>query len=363
MWPWLVSCAVLAGCSLPPLPCYGTPPFAICLHSAPTEPIALFEDVMTMMPPTLDTDMSSQCARTRSESRRYCVVAATSITIDATLRATGSRPLVLIANDSITITPLGGIDVGSHRQSPESIGAGADSAENCLPGQSPTSHATSGGGAGGSFIGHGGSGGTGSGAMAGLGGIASETVTATDVAEIRGGCRGQDGGGDGPGAGGHGGGAVFLIAGNRIDVNGAIRAGGAGGAGGVSTASGAGGGGSGGMIGLDAPSIAVTGILVASGGGGGEGGGVLNPSDVPHSGVDATTADPAAGGDGGTTNAGEGGGGSGDGMLDGVAAGGGGVGWMNQPSGGGGGGGGAGIIKAPRSASLGSHVSPAPTLW
>ena len=60
----------------------------------------------------IDTD-SPLCASTVSGATNYCVIAATNITIGATLRASGTKPLVLIASDSIVTTAL--LDVGSYR--------------------------------------------------------------------------------------------------------------------------------------------------------------------------------------------------------------------------------------------------------
>lgn len=117
---------------------------------------------------------------------------------------------MLLASDAIIVSQL--VDVGSHRLPVESVGAGAVSLD-CIAGAPPGSH---GGGTGGSFAGVGGYGGAGGG---GASGGLPASVTPS-IAALRGGCRGQDGDGDGKGTGGHGGGAVYLIAGNRIDISG-----------------------------------------------------------------------------------------------------------------------------------------------
>lgn len=347
------------------------PPLRICPASPLTDPY-----VSDALP--LETDTSPQCMLMVGGGNGYCVIAATTIKVNTTVHATGRKPLVIIASESIEIDKGGVIDVGSHLG--EESGAGA---EDCMPGTLKNAD-QGGGGAGGSFIRSGGSGGDGAGPGSGSGGSpASPDADVMHVPAIRGGCAGQDGGGASPGLGGRGGGAVFLIANNEIYVNGAILAGGAGGGGGMPTDgmtkhSGGGGGGAGGMIGLEANLISVTGVLVANGGGGGEGAG--SPPDDPSpnnlngnggAGADATATVPACGGTGGTKDAGGGGCGSPgcmerEGSCDSpvppaapVSHGYGG----GSASGGGGGGGGAGLITVhgSASASLGGQVSPPPT--
>jgi hypothetical protein len=323
--------------------CFGNTLLHICLAAAPTQSLTISNTT------PINTTNSPMCVATVSGGTNFCVVAATNININATLRATGSKPLVLIASEAIMMSAAGSIDVGSHRGPPEEAGAGADPdpATICKPGTPPTGDTTSGGGAGGSFTGLGGNGGTGGGVAGGTAGPVAGAIT-----DLRGGCPGQDGEGLATGKKGHGGGAVFLIAVQKIDLQGNIIAGGEGGSGAASGSSGGGGGGSGGMIGFDAPMITATGRIVANGGGGGEGSGTTakgNPGD------DATAITTAKGGADGTTNGGDGGNGS-----AGAAAGTGAVG-SNGNGGGGGGGGGAGLIKAPANANLGTQVSPAAT--
>src|SRR5262249_36614853 len=148
---------------------------------------------------------------------------------------------VLIASDAITTTAL--IDVGSYRSSTASfagvgVGAGANP-RSCSPG-TPLPSMT-GGYAGGSFLGVGGIGGPGS--DGGSGGSPASAVTG--VSGLRGGCPAQTG--NAVNVGGYGGGAVFLIAGTRIDLHGGINAAGAGGRGAGPGIEGGFGGGSGGM--------------------------------------------------------------------------------------------------------------------
>jgi hypothetical protein len=335
----------------PPSPdaqaCFGTGLLHICLQATPIDPLAI--NSLTV----INTDTSQMCEAVKSGGN-YCVLAGTTITISAKLRAAGTRPLVLLASDSITITmPNGLVDVGSHNGANPETGAGGDPAA-CVAGAMP---GTSGGGAGGSFIGKGGTGGGGgtSGGVDGGGGGGAAAVV-TEVTELRGGCAGQDGDAGTKGLKGHGGGAVFLVAGNKIDVQGGINAAGEGGGPGVTGSAGGGGGGAGGMIGFDAPMIAASGLILASGGGGGEGSGV---NTLGMKGSDPSTINAAAGGNGPTMNGGAGGNGS-----SATAAGPGDTGKPGSPTmggGGGGGGGGAGLIKAPASATLGAKISPPAT--
>jgi hypothetical protein len=331
--------------------CFGTAPFTFCFMTPPAGAI----DVS--IPTTLDTvngtmtGIQLNCATSMSgdEGNNYCVLAANTITINAPLRATGTKPLVLLAVDSINVANT--IDVGSHRMgATDSSGAGADptGSGRCNAGIPPSAvGGTSGGGGGGSFIGSGGNGANGGGGNGGAHGSVTPLGTV-----LRGGCPGQNGAGLTPGKGGHGGGAVFLIAGNSITVGGMILAGGEGGEAGTGPGDGGGGGGTGGLIGFDAMSITVTGTLIANGGGGGGGASGSGTDGGPGGDADSTSAAP--GGNGGGTSGGNGGAGSagpagGSGVIPGDATG-----------GGGGGGGGAGLIKGPP-ASLGTKLSPAAT--
>jgi hypothetical protein len=80
---------------------------------------------------TINTDTSSLCVATTSGGTGSCVLAGTTITVTSegpTFRATGSKPLVLVASDSITVMTI--LDVSSHHTAipttnPEA-GAGAD---------------------------------------------------------------------------------------------------------------------------------------------------------------------------------------------------------------------------------------------
>jgi hypothetical protein len=239
-----------------------------------------------------------------SYSSQVCVKWGASITI-GTIHATGSRALILVASDRITIN--GVLDVASHQ------GASARGAGGNWPGcpqsngASGTSTNGGGGGAGGSFGTRGGSGGTNS--------VDASTGGRPPVAldRVRGGCEGGNGG-DGPyttpgGFGGRAGGAVYLIAGSAIELTetAVINASGQGGHGGdlahvsfSGPGGGGGGAGSGGLIGLDAPLVMVASTATVFANGGGGGGGAAF-STLGGDGADPTKmaiTSPAAGGTG-----------------------------------------------------------------
>ncbi|HEY0987210.1 MAG TPA: hypothetical protein VGD80_09175 [Kofleriaceae bacterium] len=334
------------------LSCFGTDIVQVCLASPPSQVLAI------TVPRTVDTSNAAACTVMVSGGD-YCVLAGTDVTISARLQAIGSRPLVLIASGSITTTSTGLIDVGSHRisQSISDVGAGADPVS-CATGTLPGA-AGGGGGAGGSFLGLGGNGGAGGGG--GSGGAPGAAVSA--VSALRGGCPGQDGQGA-TGLAGHGGGAVYLIAGARIDVQGGINAAGEGGRGGAVDVGGGAGGGAGGMIGFDAPVITASSLLLASGGGGGGGAGSGGVGIQGDNAPDPSTTAAGSGGRGfvgNNTFGGNGGVGSVSmSRAPGAQGAAGDTGGQNH-GGGGGGGGGAGLIKAPATADLGTNVSPPPT--
>ncbi|HEX4422591.1 MAG TPA: hypothetical protein VH165_31970 [Kofleriaceae bacterium] len=332
-----------SGTPVDPPVCYGDGSLVgkICFAAAPNQPLPI--DTVT----TIDTGSSPMCATPISGGTGYCVVLATNIVMTSTLRGTGAKPLVLIASDSITSTGNALIDVSSKRSGATELGAGYDPAScKTSAGVAPTN---SGGGAGGSFTGLGGVGGDNTGQNKGAGGTPGDPAT-TPITELRGGCPGQSGQGS-ANTGGHGGGAVFLIAGTKIGLDGEINAGGEGGLGGTLGNGGGGGGGAGGMIGFFAPTIMATNAIIANGGGGGEGGGIAKGDD----GDDVTGTDPSSGGSGVNGTGGDGGAGAAGSAAGPGAAG------KSGSSTGGGGGGGAGLIKAPMGANLGTSVSPTAT--
>ncbi|MBA3393391.1 MAG: hypothetical protein H0T89_12140 [Deltaproteobacteria bacterium] len=301
------------------LVCHGTGLLEVCLAPPTIGTLTLAGNV--------DTTVGNGCiAVPQPGGLELCVRHAETIEINDGIRVTGSRPLVLVATRTITITSM--LDVSSTNLG--RVGAGA--ADDCVSGDdgaNGTSNAA--GGAGGSFAFQGGGGGTTSSVSGGAPGPELLLVTAI------GGCPGGRGGTAGAGTnarGGAGGGAVYLIASSRIVVTatGSINASGAGGQGGAAVNHGAGGGGAGGLIGLDAPMVEIVGTATARGGGGGGGGGTgagENGGDVtgPFGPVRGGAA-PSGGSFGGdgcgrgiggqpgpTTNRGAGGGGGGCGFI------------------------------------------------
>lgn len=205
---------------------------------------------------------------------RVVSVKALAVNKGVTLRATGTRPLVLAVWASATVD--GTIDVSSTRDLPSSTqltGAGANPAACAsVAATRGLEYLVQGGGSGGGGFGDdGGDGGAGDSGLAGKG--AKGSAVPAPGATVRGGCAGAKGGTTVGGTGGAGGGAVQITARLAITVSGVLHAGGAsGGAGGVSSQGGGGGGGSGGYLGLEAPTVKLMGaILAANGGGGGSG--------------------------------------------------------------------------------------------
>lgn len=322
--------------------CYGAGLLSICypLGQEPTN---------TYAPTTnaLNTDVDSNCDRIAPQGNgpELCLKIARTITINSYIEYDGVRPIVLVAAETLTVTATGEIDVSN--------AAGANTGACIAPenGRDDTGNGASNGasGAGGGGFGSlGGNGGAGDNRVGGNGG---GTIAAS---YIRGGCRGARGGRSSAGPGGLGGdsgGGVYLIAGQSIAIAGIIRANGEGGRGGPNKAGG-GGGGSGGLIGLDAPSVSVSGQLVANGGGGGEGGGG-GRSGAP--GEDGGDWDEIPDGGDGNSNGGNGGTGA---YATNMAGNGGNVG-----NGGGGGGGGHGrIIVYATTNTLSSTISPTPAV-
>lgn len=334
----------------------------VCLMPAPTADMTITAD-RTVNTAMVGNGNCDEIIAQPGGGASLCLIAARTVAVASTARLTGigPNPLLLVATQTMTID--GTIDVASRLGAPQP-GAGADPTCASSAGNNATQiDGAGGGGAGGSFGTKGGNGGTGrtpNQATPGGGAPAAQTPTT-----LRGGCAGGRGGtadgGGGDGVGGAGGGAVYLIAGSSLTISGAINASGSGGAQGTDgqfASGGAGGGGSGGLIGLDAPSITVTGQVFANGGGGGGGGGD-EPTRNGQPGSTPTTAlTAAAGGPGGTGGGGRGGDGS---VLAGAGA------TANNGTNpycaGGGGGGGAGIIRvygvAP--SSLGGSISPPPS--
>jgi hypothetical protein len=312
--------------SPPVLPCFGSSGFKVCLESIPTTGLKLTGPI--------DTDTSPLCGATGgfgTNQPNSCIIVASMITVMATttFSASGSRPLVLVASDTIIID--GTLDVASHVSG--TTGPASDPSLSCPTTATPVSTA---GGAGGSFLSMGGDGGSVGG---GNGGKAGGAVAAPVV--LRGGCPGQQGGSFGGGNGGHGGGVVYLVAGAQIRIGGTIDASGAGAGGAMNKSqSGGGGAGSGGMIVLWAPAISATGTLIANGGGGGSGDNMMGADgsdpivpSVPAPGGVRDSLDTFGNGGSGSVLMNSGTSGNGNGGAGGAGGGGGGAGYIraNQP--------------------------------
>jgi hypothetical protein len=331
--------------------CFGPTGWQLCAPSPPSGVIVL--------PPTLDTDTSLTCATNvvwnSGGQPDACILAGDTISGSVTTTVTGSRPLVLLASQAISISATATIDVASLAGG--AIGAGANPTTCGAFVQAP---ATLGGaGAGGGFVTQGGDGGA-SGSLA-PGGRAA--LASGPPGTLRGGCRGQTGA-DGQdvgsaGALGEGGGAVYLVAGNTLSLAGVINASGAG-ARGAAKGGGGGGGGGGGMIILYAPTITASNPRLLANGGSGSGGGGGTPGSPGADPVATSPLSPAVGGTGGSGNGCGGIARGGNGFAGGIAAAIGVAGSGNGACGGGGGGGGGGYIRA--NVSFTATASPAVTI-
>jgi hypothetical protein len=283
-----------------------------------------------------------------------CVIAADRITIDNTVRVIGTRPLVLLARTSLSITATGILDVAGHAADNTSPAGANEPACSQLAGGPVVGSSGAGGGPGGTFRSQGGAGGPNGGGV-----VVSAPAVSGGPLLLRGGCRGGNGGVNGTangGISGHSGGVVYLLS-PSFDIAGTINA--SGGAGRGSAASGAGGagGGSGGMILLwstKAITLASTAQIFAVGGGGGSGGpngGTGAAGDDPDGPTSPATSTPVGGGPGA--------GGSGSLGAPGNAGTGGIV--ASGPNGGGGGGGGVGYIGVTPQAQPSSQFAPPPS--
>jgi hypothetical protein len=339
--------------------CVGPTDRSICLDAAPTGNV--------LLDTALDTDKSDAdnpclahqpASWTAALGPDACFIVGDTVRL-MSLRATGARPLVIIAQHQIAV--VGTLSVASLRASGK-VGAGANPAD-CKPfAHDPVViDLGGGGGAGGSFMVQGADGGVGNGVF-NAGGQAAVPEAAAP-ARLRGGCAGQKGGRGTENDGGAGGGAVYLASAGAIDLStGKVDASGAGGKG-APINDGGGGGGSGGTILLHAATITVTpGTQLAANGGGGGGGGAAvvgtGGADLSHGddGDDPdTAATAAAGGHGGivlSQNGGDGGTGAALQIVPKSGTSG------DTGGGGGGGGGGTGYIRSNRSLD-GATVSPA----
>ena len=284
-----------------------------------------------------------------AEGARVIVAGAIEVRTLATLRATGSRPLLIVSWEDISIA--GVVDVSSGAE----LGAGANPSvcSAATPGGDDTDGG--GGGGGGAF---GGAGGDGADARDGTDAAGGSGATASAVPGFRGGCAGARGGNGQSalgGAAGNGGGAVYLVARKTLTIGGRVLASGEGGFGSGGDRSGGAGGGSGGMIGFEAVTLnLLQDSVIAANGGGGGGGSNQNTGAPGQSGL--PEAQPAIGGDGESTPAGDGGNGGYSAVLAGQDG-------TTSDRGGGGGGGGAGFVLFVTDGknNTGSLISPQPT--
>lgn len=322
------------------LPCFarGLPDFQpVCVN-----PVLTVQS--TVLTGELDTDgsMCTTHAQLHAGEPDACAIVAHEITVES-LHPFGSRPLVLVALDVLTIMDKGVLDVGS---TPDRLGAASGTVA-CAQLAAPSG--TCAGYAGGSFGGQGGPGG------ASVAGAAQSPGTTTAPDGLRGGCASSRTGETQSSLhDGMPGGALYLVAGTDLQILGDVLAGGAGGSPGLSSgAFGAGGGGSGGMIVLEAPMIEVLGTVIADGGGGGGGASSAGTGKVGGSSLGRTQAK----GGSGATGGGSGGGGSTGGTGD--------PGATSSSACGGGGGGGTGVIyiyMTSQDEPLLPQFSPTPTV-
>jgi hypothetical protein len=196
------------------------------------------------------------------------VVNSLTVTVDRTMTLSGRRPLVIISATTIAIE--GDVIVGT-ATAPGAMGS-VDS--NGLDGTGPgggkagSNCCFSGGAGGGGYCTVGGNGGNDYSEL--TGGAGGDRYGTASIVPLQGGSSGgrsrQD---ECPTSSkrGEGGGALQLVAGTSITVNGSISAPGGGGC--EETTWGGSGGGSGGAILLEAPAITLNGIVAANGGGGG----------------------------------------------------------------------------------------------
>jgi len=257
--------------------CFGSGPFEICLTALPAMDTVMLNG-------SLNTGTDGRCATpvdwpAKDPDPDTCVIAGTTVTVDNDLSVVGSKPLVVLARDTLTVAKK--IDAASHVKGTLGPGATDVPAGTCPAGTAPQDEVNGnnlgGGGAGGSLRDLGGVGGTADSGGSITPGGAPGAKVAADPTDLRAGCQGQTGGAGGAQGGflGTGGGAVFLLAGQTLAIHELVNVSGAAGEGGHAGGGGCGGGGgggSGGMLVLFAPAIDDMGAkLVANGGGGGSG--------------------------------------------------------------------------------------------
>jgi hypothetical protein len=333
--------------------CLGPSGFAVCLNPPP---MGKFTFDAASVP--IDTSPGGTACLTAQPTGWVsqgqpdaCFIAATLIEIDAPMRVTGGRPLVLVSTDAIRIPSNGSIDAAAHRGA-SAVPPASPSAD-CMAPSPPMENGGGnighGGGAGATFGTRGGPGGVG-GAGQNQGGQPSAVIAVPT--KLRAGCNGGFGGrGQGPVGppGGLGGGAVYLVAKNEIILDGFINASGAAGQAGEFSSGGSGGG-AGGMVMLHASMISGNGIIIANGGGGAGGSNVFTMANAGADPSPSSPTLPAAGGGGAGAPGGQGFAGASQ-AAPGQSAG-------ANNTGGGGGGGGGGYIRLNMQVPPALQVSP-----
>ena len=245
-----------------------TSPAAHCRYVSPAympdvcDELAPDDDLVISALTTIDTSADASCSAivAQTSGPPICVVRHRRIDIQAAgvLRAIGTRPLALVADDELLVT--GKIDVGA-RAAENGAGGGTSASGALAYFTAASTMGTAGGGAGFRHVGgFGGGGETG-------GGILDPSPTTTGFI-------------GGPKNGGGGGGALALIAcRGTVTMPGTIQAGGGGGPAGTTRTGplgnvqvrGGSGGGAGGFVIIEGAQVSVTGGIFANGGGGGAG--------------------------------------------------------------------------------------------
>jgi len=82
--------------------CFGGGLVKVCLSSPPNRAVSYATDTL------LDTTGSANCTQTiaQADGPELCVIAGTTVTIGVTLTVIGSRALVLVATDSLTVSAV-----------------------------------------------------------------------------------------------------------------------------------------------------------------------------------------------------------------------------------------------------------------
>lgn len=234
---------------------------------------------------TFDTDADcaagsalGECAAVTAAPLDICVCRADSVRL-GNVRITGSRPLALLAWDSIAVEGTVDLSADGEESGPGAFGdydeeAGAD------VGAAGGSHATGGG--------------PGGGAGGNLGASPKPGAGSPTGEPLRGGMRGQS---TCQVSGGGGGGALQLASRGSVTVSGVIDAGGGGAPGGWFTDGclGGSGGGAGGLVVIEGLEVTITGTIAANGGGGSGAGHDLS-GGTGGAGADATPDTTAASG-------------------------------------------------------------------